>query len=85
MNKDYVEIATRFEKALEGIMIDISFERAIRIMKNKPELVCRIPAWDDMVWLCIQEYLNNSPAITSDKEDIFISACALLGEEGGPT
>lgn len=79
MGKDYVEIGTCFEKALDGIPVALSFERAVRIMKTKPDLVARIPAWDEMMWLNVEEYLNSRiPTPDADRDELFVRACALL-------
>lgn len=76
--KDYVEIGTLFERALKGIKLDLSFERAIRSMKITPELVAKIKCWDETVWLCIQEHLNGNPDMSENSNEIFLHACALL-------
>lgn len=78
MSKDYVKIGTLFEQALEAEPLALPFSRAIGLMQTNPELVARIPAWDDMLWLCIEEYLNGLPTQDTDKNELFIMACALL-------
>ena len=77
--KDYFEIGSLFERALEGIKLDLSFKRAIRSMKITPELVAKIKCWDETVWLCIEEYLNGNPGMSENNNEIFLHACALLG------
>jgi hypothetical protein len=79
--KDYVEIGACFEQALEGVPIAASFETAIRIMKKMPDLVSRIPAWDDMIWLNVEEHLNSDPSMDADRAELFIHACTLLESE----
>ena len=76
--KDYFEIGSLFEQALNGIKLDISFERAIRSMKITPELVAKIKCWDGTVWLCIEEHLNANPGMNENNNEIFLHACALL-------
>ena len=79
-SKDYIQIGTLFEQALEGVSVAPSFERAVRIMKTNPELAARLPAWDEMMWLNVEEYLNSHTALDADKGEMFIHACALLGK-----
>lgn len=73
----YTEIAASFVSAFGELgPKSPSFRAAIRAMQTHPDLCERIPEWDEMLWLCIQEYLNGGgcPA----KEDYFLHAVALL-------
>ena len=78
MTKDYVEIGEHFTEALNDVSIDNSFKNAISGMKNYPHLVEKISAWDEMVWLCVEEFLNSGQMLGPGQKDHFTRACALL-------
>ena len=78
--RNYIKIGETFDIALEGYELHSSFRNAISSMMNYPHLVEKISAWDEMVWLCVEEFLNNLQAPMSEVErDEFMHACALLG------
>lgn len=76
MSKPYTEIANQFEHAFSGKEPPLVFSRAIRLMKTKPDLCASLSAWDEMMWLVIEEYLNANGMPANDES--FIYACALL-------
>lgn len=77
--KDYHAIGLAFERAIGNIQAGASFKTAILSMKKFPHLVEKISAWDEMVWLCVEEFLNSGHAeLDEDAQSCFFNACALL-------
>ena len=77
--KDYVKIGNAFSRAVEGYEVNVSFGTAIRVMQKKPHLAENIRAWDEMLWLCVQEFLNGlTRPMPEESQEHFEHACAIL-------
>jgi len=72
--KDYAKIGNAFNSALEGYVIEPAFSTAIHIMQTGG-----IKPWDEMVWLCVEQFLNElSEPMSEEAQGQFEYACALL-------
>jgi hypothetical protein len=77
----YTEIAESLAKGLGNAETPTALKNAITIMRKNPDLCAKLSVWDETIWLCIEEFLNNGGQ--PDNEDYFLRACALLEQEKG--
>lgn len=77
-----LKIGNAFHAALDGYEIHPSFRTAIQVMRNNPQLVKTIKSWDEMLWLCVEEFLNSMKGpLSRESQDKFEYACALLDKD----
>ena len=75
----YQNIGNAFKAATDGYALHPSFKTAIWVMMEKPDLASSIKAWDEMMWLCVEEFLNElKHPMQEESEQRFTHACALL-------
>jgi hypothetical protein len=71
----YIDIAHAMKKAFPVSPFP-SFDGAVKLMKNRPEMCEKISCFNETLWSVIQDCLNGG--YVPNSEESFVHACALL-------